>query len=179
MDGSDNMKYTTTANFAMAGGIKTGVLSRITGQLGQTVAKAKNWLGKTREAKQALGSATTAKNRLKPQAYVSPNAGAEAMARRKYGESLGLAEAQAKKTQALNTANTQASQALGVNTRNNNYQYAKNAQSKGVLANAGTGKLTDGLANQQSLRLRYTKDPRTGKLVGSAYSKQLSLLCDL
>lgn len=159
------MKY-TTADFAMAGGIKTGVLSRITGQLGNTVAKAKNWLGKTRETKQALGSATTAKNRLKPQAYVSPNAGAEAMARRKYGESLGLAEAQA-------------SQSLNASTRNNNYQYAKNAQSKGILANAGTGKLTDGLANQQSLRLRYTKDPRTGKLVGSAYSKQLSLLCDL
>lgn len=175
-----SMKYTTTANFAMAGalggGIKTGVLSRITGQLGSTVDKAKSWLQKTQQTKQQIGSATQAKNRLKPQAYVSPNASAEAIARRKYGEASGLA---AKKTQTLNTANTQASQTLSANTRNNNYQYAKNAQTKGVLANAGSSKLTDGLANQQSLRLRYTKDPRTGKLVSAAYSKQLSLLCDL
>lgn len=195
--GINDMKYTTTANFAMAGalggGIKTGVLSRITGQLGSTVDKAKSWLQKTQQAKKEIGSATIAKNRLKPQAYVSPNAGVEEMARRKYGEATKLQSVQeglarekvlrdnmaSKKAQSVATANTKGSQTLGINTRNNNYQYAKNAQAKGVLANAGSGKLTDGLANQQSLRLRYTKDPRTGKLVSAAYNKQLSLLCDL
>jgi hypothetical protein len=194
------MKYTTTANFAMAGalggGIKTGVLSRITGQLGSTVDKAKNWLQKAKQTKQQVGSATQAKNRLKPQPYVSPNLKAEEIARRKYGQpavptvnqgaldrgqtmksNLGANAKQRVEQQARNT--TQASQALSANTRNNNYQYAKNAEAKGVLANAGSGSRTDGLRNQQSLRLRYTKDPRTGKLVSAAYSAPISLLCDL
>ena len=173
------MKY-TTADFAMAGGIKTGVLSRITGQLGNTVAKAKNWLGKTRETKQALGSATTAKNRLKPQAYVSPNAGAEAMARKKYG-SVGVEAAPAlastigqrtsdldkslkmRSTAALRTDLT-AGSARQIN-RGSADRFAKSGSQANINDN-------------RSLRVKYTKDPRTGKLVGAAYNK-LSLLCDI
>lgn len=176
----------------MAGGIKTGVLSRITGQLGSTVDKAKNWLQKAQQTKQQMGSAAQAKNRLKPSAYVSPNASAEAIARRKYAESLKPAEDAARKSrEILNTSlqNKSASKSLNKGAAANNYKYAQNLENKDIspLWNKPTAnrygqvqsnKVADSLANQQSLRLRYTKDPRTGKLVGAAYSK-LSLLCDL
>lgn len=180
-----SMKYTTTANFAMAGalggGIKTGVLSRITGQLGSTVDKAKSWLQKTQQTKQQIGSATQAKNRLKPQAYVSPNASAEAIARRKYG-SIGVETAPAlastigKKTKSLtDSQNLRSSAALRTDLTAGSARQI-NRGSADRFSQSGT---QASINDNRSLRVKYTKDPRTGKLVSAAYNKQLSLLCDL
>ena len=171
------MKY-TTANFAMAGGIKTGVLSRITGQLGQTVDKAKNWLGKAKQIKQEIGSATVAKNRLKP---MSPNAGTEAMARRKYG-SIGVEAAPAlqstigKRTSDLdNSLKMRSSAALRTDLTAGSAKQI-NRGSADRFSKAGSQATIN---DNRSLRVKYTKDPRTGKLISAAYSSNISLLCDL
>lgn len=181
--GVEYMKYTTTADFAMAGtlgGIKTGVLSRITGQLGSTVEKAKSWLQKTQQAKQAIGSATIAKQRLKPQPYVSPNAGTEAMARRKYG-SVGVEVAPplestlGKPNRSLtNSKNLQSSAQL----RNDLTAGSARQINRGSADRFSKAGSQASINDNRSLRVKYTKDPRTGKLVSAAYNK-LSLLCDL
>lgn len=177
------MKYTTTANFAMAGalggGIKTGVLSRITGQLGSTVDKAKNWLQKAKQTKQQVGSATQAKNRLKPQAYVSPNAGAEAIARKKYG-TVGVEIAPplqstiGQRTKSLDDSLKLRDRAALRTDLTAGAARQINRGSADRFAKSGS---QASINDNRSLRVKYTKDPRTGRLVGAVYSK-LSLLCD-
>ena len=183
--GLEYMKYTTTADFAMAGtlggGIKTGVLSRITGQLGSTVNKAKNWLQKAEQTKQKIGSAAQAKQRLKPQAYVSPNAGAEAIARKKYG-TVGVEIAPplqstiGQRTKSLDDSLKLRDRAALRTDLTAGSTRQINRGSVDRFSKAGT---QASINDNRSLRVKYTKDPRTGKLVGAAYSRQLSLLCDL
>lgn len=171
------MKY-TTADFAMAGGIKTGVLSRITGQLGSTVDKAKNWLQKAKQTKQQIGSATTAKNRLKP---VSPNAGVEEMARRKYG-SVGVENAPAlKSTIGQRTPDLDKSLKMRESAALRTDLTAGSARqiNRGSADRFAKSGSQASINDNRSLRVKYTRDPRTGKLVGAAYSAPLSLLCDL
>lgn len=182
--GLEYMKYTTTADFAMAGtlggGIKTGVLSRITGQLGSTVNKAKNWLQKAEQTKQKIGSAAQAKQRLKPQAYVSPNAGAEAIARKKYG-TVGVEIAPPlQSTIGKRTSDLDKSLKMRENAglRTTLTQGSARQINRGSADRFSKSGSKASIADNRSLRVKYTKDPRTGKLVGAAYSK-LSLLCDL
>lgn len=162
----------------MAGGIKTGVLSRITGQLGSTVDKAKNWLQKAKQTKQQIGSATTAKNRLKP---VSPNAGVEEMARRKYG-SVGVENAPAlKSTIGQRTPDLDKSLKMRESAALRTDLTAGSARqiNRGSADRFAKSGSQASINDNRSLRVKYTRDPRTGKLVAAAYSTPLSLLCDL
>lgn len=178
------MKYTTTANFALSG-INSGVLSKITGDLGQTVQKAKNWLQKAGQAKQEV--AATGKRIITPSPYAlkrttplsSSNQGVEEVIRQKYGQPV-VNQATLDRGQASDLV--QKSQALSASTRNQNYKTIKNAQKYGFVNDPGTGKRTDmlnELNKQQFSRVRYEKDPLTGKLVRAYYSSPISLLCDL
>ncbi len=171
-----------TANFAMAGalpGIKTGVLSRVTGQLGSTVDKAKNWLQKAQKAKQEVqGSAAVAKQRLKP---MSPNAQAEAMARRKYG-SVGVENAPAlQSTIGKRTSDLDKSLKLRENAalRTNLTEGSARQINRGSSDRFAKSGSQASIADNRTLRVKYTKDPRTGRLVAAAYSRPISFLCDL
>ena len=171
------MKYKTTADFAMAlgNGIKTGILNRMTGQLGKTVDKAKNWLGKAQKAKKEVGSATIAKQRLQ-----SPNYKAEQIARRKYG-TVGVENAPAlQSTIGKRTSDLDKSLKLRENAalRTNLTEGSARQVNRGSSDRFSKSGSKASIADNRSLRVKYTKDPRTGKLVGAAYNK-LSLLCDL
>ena len=179
--GIEYMKYTTTADFAIAGtmgSIKTGVLNRVTGQLGGAVNKAKNWLQKTAEAKQKIGSATVAKQRLLPATNL--NAKAEAIARRKYG-SVGVENAPSlpstigKRTKSLDDSLKFRGRA---ELRTNLTQGSARQINRGSVDRFSKTGTKASIADNRSLRLKYTKDPRTGKLVAAAYNSPISLLCD-
>jgi len=176
------MKYTTTAEFGLVGtmgGLKTGVLSKVTGQLGSTVNKAKSWLQNTQKAKQDIGSAIIAKKRLLPP--VSLNAKAEAMALKKYG-SVGVENAPAlqstigKKTKSLgDSLHLQGKAALRTDLTAGSARQVNRGSSDRFSKSSSKA----GIADNRSLRLKYTKDPRTGKLISSAYSNSISFLCDI
>ena len=165
------------SDFAMAlgNGIKTGVLNRMTGQLGKAVDKTKNWLGKAQKAKKEVGSATIAKQRLQ-----TPNAKAEQLARRKYGTT-GVENAPSlQSTIGKRTSDLDKSLKMRENAglRTSLTQGSARQINRGSADRFSKSGSKASIADNRSLRVKYTKDPRTGKLVGAAYSK-LSLLCDL
>lgn len=177
--GTNYMKYTTTAEFGLAGTMNTGVLNKMTGQLGSTVNKAKSWLQNAQKTKQEIGSAIIAKKRLLPQQ--SLNAKAEAMAFKKYG-SAGVENAPAlqstlgKKTKSLgDSLNLQSKAALRTDLTAGSARQV-NRGSSDRFSKSGT---KASVADNRSLRLKYTKDPRTGKLVSAAYNTSISFLCDI
>jgi hypothetical protein len=173
------MKYTTTANFAMAGtagSLKTGILDKLSGKVGSGLQKAKNWFGKAQVSKKEVGSATIAKQRLS-----TPNAKAEQIARRKYG-TVGVESAPAlQSTIGTRTSDLDKSLKLRDNAalRTNLTQGSARQVNRGSNDRFSKSGTKASIADNRSLRIKYTKDPRTGKLVGAAYNKQLSLLCDL
>jgi hypothetical protein len=153
------MKYTTaTAEFGLSSTMSgSSVLGDIGSKLSQAAAKAKNWFGGTQKK---LGSATTAKSRLMPK--VSPNVGAESIARRRAAEE---ATQKATNTAAMLRTDLTAGLAREINRG-----------SVDRFAGKGAGQT---LAQNRSLRIKYTKDPRTGKLVSAAYNRDTYLLVDL
>lgn len=176
------MKY-TTADFAMAGalggGINTGIINRVTGNLGRTVDRAKSWLQKAGTKKQQIqGSAQTAKNRLKPG---SPNAAVEEMARRKYG-SVGVENAPSfNSTIGQKTPDLARSMDLRerAGLRTNLTEGAARQINRGSADRFSSSGTQASINDNRTLRVKYTRDPRTGKLVSAAYSTPISLLCDL
>lgn len=173
------MKYTTTANFALAGtadSLKTGILDKLSGKVGSGLQKAKNWFGKAQVAKKQVGSATTAKQRL-----LSPNYKAEQIARRKYG-TVGVENAPAlqstigKRTSDLDKSlKMRENAALRTNLTEGSARQVNRGSSDRFSKTGTKASIND----NRSLRVKYTRDPRTGKLVGAAYNASLSLLCDL
>jgi hypothetical protein len=166
-----------TSDFAMAlgNGIKTGVLNRMTGQLGKAVDKTKNWLGKAQKAKKEVGSAVTAKQRL-----LSPNLKVEQMAKRKYG-TVGVEAAPAlQSTIGKRTSDLDKSLKMRDNAsmRTSLTQGSARQINRGSADRFSKSGSKASIADNRSLRVKYTKDPRTGKLVSAAYNK-LSLLCDI
>lgn len=167
-----SMRYTTTANFAMAGtmgGLKSGVLSKITGDLGQTVQKAKNWLQKAGQAKQEV--AATGKRIITPSPYapqlnkvVKPSSYDEAVRLAKEAQQRLNKNFRVKDEAALRT-NLTAGAARQIN-RGAVDSYSKSG-SKAIIN------------DNRSLRLKYTRDPVTGALVSAAYKSPISFLCDL
>jgi hypothetical protein len=162
--GIEYMRYTTTANFAMAGSIKTGVLSRITGQLGSTVDKAKNWLQKAQKTKQQVGAVKQKPTfaEIAKQRYGS--AGVEIAPSLPSTIGKKPARNDLAERAALRTKLTEGS-ARQIN-RGSVDRYSKSGSQARINDN-------------RTLRLKYTKDPRTGRLVSAAYNASLSLLCDL
>ncbi|MCA6430297.1 MAG: hypothetical protein IM613_12760 [Cytophagales bacterium] len=182
-----SMRYTTTANFAMAGtmgGINSGVLSKITGDLGQTVQKAKNWLQKAGQAKQEVAARTIkspyALKRATP--LSSSNQKVEEMIRQKYG--LGVKPgpsydaSNVQNTLNKSIENKQKSNQLRQQIAGNNYKQVEKLKSYNYAPTPATNPNTV-LQSQPFLRLRSTLDPRTGKLVSAAYKSPISFLCDL
>lgn len=163
-----SMRYTTTANFALSG-INSGVLSKITGDLGQTVQKAKNWLQKAGQAKQEV--AATGKRIITPSPYapqlnkvVKPSSYDEAVRLAKESQQRLNKNFRVKDEAALRT-NLTAGSARQIN-RGAVDRYSKSGSKATINDN-------------RSLRLKYTRDPVTGALVSAAYKSPISFLCDL
>jgi len=165
---------------AIGGGINTGVINRVTGNLGRTVDRAKSWLQKAGTKKQQLqGSAQTAKQRLMPR--TSPNAAVEEMARRKYG-SVGVENAPAfNSTIGQKTPDLARSMDLRerAGLRTNLTEGAARQINRGSADRFSSSGTQASINDNRTLRVKYTRDPRTGKLVSAAYSTPISLLCDL
>lgn len=169
------MKYSNFAAAALGSGVKSGILNKITGQVGNAVNKTKNWLGKAKQAKQEVKSATVAKQRL-----LSPNAKAEQIARKKYG-TVGVESAPAlQSTIGKRTVDLDKSLKMrdNANMRTNLTQGSARQINRGSADRFSKSGTQASIADNRSLRVKYTKDPRTGKLVSAAYNK-LSLLCDI
>lgn len=196
------MKYTTTANFAMVGtmgGLKSGVLSKITGDLGQTVQKAKNWLQKAGQAKQEVAA------RTKPWEIKSPYAlkrTTPALSGQQYEDLVNQKYGSVKPTTLKDLTNKvvkpssydeavrlakEAQQRL-----NNNFRVKDEAALRTNLTAGSARQINRGAVDRysksgsqaiindnRSLRIKYTKDPRTGKLISAAYKSSISFLCDL
>lgn len=176
------MKYTTTANFSMvgtAGSLTTGVLDKLTGKVSSGLAKARNWVSNAQKAKQEVGTAAVAKQRLMPR--TSPNAAVEAMAKRKYG-SVGVETAPSlQSTIGTKTKSLADSQKLREHAAlRSNLTHGSAKQINRTSADRfSRGDSKSAIADNRSLRVKYTKDPRTGKLVSAAYKSSISFLCDI